>query len=136
MSAPEAEFRDQADPGVEAPQAQDIMQNDYKSRTGQSHIPVIGDNAPVEDNIGSRESANSDAQLGNQSLFWIFNPDHPANILQHKMMPMPLISVALLVPALVELSLLVVTPSQAMRKALGDGTDGRSRVAGGPSSGV
>ena len=64
MSAPDAEFQDPVDPGVEAPQSQDTMQDDYKSRTGQSHIPVVSDNAAVEDNIGSRESANSDAQLG------------------------------------------------------------------------
>lgn len=77
MSAPEAEFQDQADPGVEAPQTQDTMQNDYKSCPGQSHIPVMGDIAPVEDHIGSRGSANSDAQLGNQPFSWIFHSDHP-----------------------------------------------------------
>jgi hypothetical protein len=81
MFAPEAEFQDQADPGVEAPQTQDTMQNDYKSCPGQGHISVMGDVAPVEDNIGSRESANSDAQLGNQSFSWIFHSDHPAKIL-------------------------------------------------------
>jgi hypothetical protein len=64
MSAPDAEFQDQADPGVEAPQTQDTVQDDYKSRTGQSPIPVISDNAAVEDNIGSRKSADSGAQLG------------------------------------------------------------------------
>jgi hypothetical protein len=64
MSRPGDEFQDQADPGVEAPETQDTMQNDYKSRTGESHVPVIGDNAGAEDNIGSRESADRDAQLG------------------------------------------------------------------------
>ena len=64
MSAPDAEFQDQTDPGVEAPQTQDTMQNDYTSRTGQSEIPVVSDSAAVEDNIGSRESSNSDKQLG------------------------------------------------------------------------
>jgi hypothetical protein len=68
MSAPDAEFQAQADPSVEAPQTQDTMQDDYKSRTGQSEIPVVGDNAAIEDNIGSRESANSDARLGTLPL--------------------------------------------------------------------
>lgn len=57
-------FQDQADPGVEAPHTSDTVQDDYKSRTGQSEIPVISDNAAVEDNLGSREQQNSDAQLG------------------------------------------------------------------------
>jgi hypothetical protein len=77
----------------------------------------MGDIAPVEDHIGSRESANTDAQLGNQSFSWIFHSDHPTNILQYKMMPMPLIRVTLLVPELVEPSLLMFTRSQATRKA-------------------
>ena len=36
MSAPHAEFQDQADPGVETPQTGDTMQDDYKSRPGQN----------------------------------------------------------------------------------------------------
>ena len=68
MSAPDAEFQDQADPGVEAPHTQDTLQDDYKSRTGQIHVPVVSDNAAVEDNIGSRGSANSDAQLGTSPI--------------------------------------------------------------------
>lgn len=68
MSAPDAEFQDAADPGVEAPQTGDTTQDDYKSRTGQSEIPVVSDGATVEDNLGSREEQNSDAQLGMLSL--------------------------------------------------------------------
>ena len=37
--------------------------NDYKSRTGQSHIPVQSDDAPVEDPIDAN-TADSDQQLG------------------------------------------------------------------------
>lgn len=69
MSAPDADFEDKADSGIEAPQTSDTMQDDYKSRTGQSEIPVVGDNAAVEDNLGSREEQNSDAQLGQSPNF-------------------------------------------------------------------
>lgn len=41
----------------------DVMDNDYKSRTGQSHIPVQGDEKPVEDPIDPA-TADSDEQLG------------------------------------------------------------------------
>lgn len=43
--------------------AGDAQDNDYQSRTGQSHIPVQSDNADVEDPIDP-ETADSDAQLG------------------------------------------------------------------------
>jgi hypothetical protein len=39
------------------------MDNDYKSRTGQSEVPVQGDDKPVEDPINP-ETADSDEQLG------------------------------------------------------------------------
>lgn len=39
------------------------MDNDYKSRTGQSHIPVQGDDKPVEDPINP-DTADSDESLG------------------------------------------------------------------------
>lgn len=39
------------------------MDNDYKSRTGQSEIPVQADDKPVEDPIDP-ETADSDEQLG------------------------------------------------------------------------
>ncbi|KAF7197601.1 hypothetical protein HII31_01104 [Pseudocercospora fuligena] len=42
--------------------AGDAQDNDYQSRTGQSHIPVQSDNADVEDPIDP-ETADSDAQL-------------------------------------------------------------------------
>jgi len=38
--------------------------NDYASRTGQSHIPVQTDDAPVEESPYKAETADSDAQLG------------------------------------------------------------------------
>jgi hypothetical protein len=41
----------------------DVMDNDYKSRPGQSEIPVQGDDKPVEDPIDA-ETADSDEQLG------------------------------------------------------------------------
>lgn len=44
----------------------DVMDNDYKSRTGQSEIPVQGDENPVEDPIDST-TADSDEQLGKAS---------------------------------------------------------------------
>lgn len=43
--------------------AGDVQDNDYKSRTGQSEIPVQSDDAPVEDPIDPA-NADSDAQLG------------------------------------------------------------------------
>lgn len=46
----------------------DVVDNDYKSRTGQSQIPVQADEAPVEateyDNGG-----DTDAQLGSFSAY-------------------------------------------------------------------
>jgi Histone chaperone domain CHZ len=44
----------------------DVMDNDYKSRAGQSEIPVQGDAKPVEDPINA-ETADSDEQLGEVS---------------------------------------------------------------------
>lgn len=41
----------------------EVQDNDYKSRTGQSEIPVQADDKPVEDPIDA-ETADSDAQLG------------------------------------------------------------------------
>lgn len=40
----------------------DAVDNDYKSRTGQSHIPVQSDEAPVEDPIDPA-TADSDETL-------------------------------------------------------------------------
>ncbi|EXJ56874.1 hypothetical protein A1O7_07218 [Cladophialophora yegresii CBS 114405] len=61
MSAPGDEYQP-GDEGVEAAHTADTTQNDYKSRTGQSHIPVVGDETNVEDPIDER-TADSDAQL-------------------------------------------------------------------------
>ena len=41
----------------------DVTANDYKSRTGQSEIPVLGDEKPVEDPIDP-DTANNDEELG------------------------------------------------------------------------
>ncbi|KAF2716369.1 hypothetical protein K431DRAFT_307855 [Polychaeton citri CBS 116435] len=41
----------------------DAVDNNYKSRTGQSHIPVQSDEAPIEDPIDA-DTADSDEQLG------------------------------------------------------------------------
>ena len=43
--------------------AGDAQDNDYKSRTGQSHIPVQSDDKPVEDPIDPA-TADSDETLG------------------------------------------------------------------------
>ena len=43
--------------------AGDAQDNDYKSRTGQSHIPVQSDDKPVEDPIDAA-TADSDETLG------------------------------------------------------------------------
>ncbi|KAJ9610377.1 hypothetical protein H2200_005154 [Cladophialophora chaetospira] len=61
MSAPNDEYQPGSE-GVESAHTADTTQNDYKSRTGQSHIPVVADNAAVEDGI-DRRTADSDAQL-------------------------------------------------------------------------
>lgn len=45
------------------------MDNDYKSRTGQHHIPVQSDNAPVSDPIDPA-TADSDETLGTSIPFF------------------------------------------------------------------
>lgn len=62
MSAPNDEFQP-GDVGVESAHTGDTTQNDYKSRTGQSEIPVVGDDAAIEGGV-DRKTADSDAQLG------------------------------------------------------------------------
>lgn len=62
MSAPDSEYQP-AGEGLEGSTGADTIQNDYKSRTGQSQIPVQSDEAPVEDPIDAN-SADSDEQLG------------------------------------------------------------------------
>lgn len=46
----------------------DTMDNDYKSRTGQHHIPVQSDEAPVSDPIDPA-TADSDETLGMSPAF-------------------------------------------------------------------
>lgn len=51
--------------------AGDSMDNDYASRTGQSHIPVVKDDTQIEDPIPNDGSADSDEALG---TCWISLP--------------------------------------------------------------
>ena len=63
----------------------DATDNDYKSRTGQSHIPVQSDDAPVSDPIDPA-TADSDETLGtipparSACFFVIFSPKEFANV--------------------------------------------------------
>ena len=69
MSAPTDEYQPGTE-GLEGGHTADTVQDDYKSRTGQSHIPVVSDNAGVEDPIDAG-TADSDAQLGAlRHTFW------------------------------------------------------------------
>jgi len=61
MSAPNDDFQPSGD-GLEGSANPDTTQNDYKSRTGQSSIPVVGDDTNIEDPIDAN-TADSDAQL-------------------------------------------------------------------------
>jgi len=61
MSAPDAEYQ-LGDAGAEVPAGADTTQDDYKSRTGQGHVPVVSDSTNIEDPIDAN-SADSDAQL-------------------------------------------------------------------------
>jgi hypothetical protein len=45
----------------------DVMDNDYKSRTGQNEIPVQADEKPVQDPIDA-ETADIDEQLGEDRI--------------------------------------------------------------------
>jgi hypothetical protein len=62
MSAPNDEYQPGTE-GVEGAHTADTNQNDYKSRPGQSEIPVVGDDAKIEAGI-NEATADSDAQLG------------------------------------------------------------------------
>jgi hypothetical protein len=66
MSAPNDEFQPGTE-GLETGTTADTVQNDYKSRPGQSEIRVVGDEAPIEDGINAN-SADSDAQLGSSRM--------------------------------------------------------------------
>ncbi len=63
MSSADEQYEQQNDvTGGDVPSG-DAVDNDYKSRTGQSHIPVQSDQAPVEDPIDPA-TADSDETLG------------------------------------------------------------------------
>ncbi len=79
------------------------MDNDYKSRTGQSHIPVQSDDAPVADPIDPA-TADSDETLGkfppsapSGDLLAIFDafPRDFTNVAQPRMIMMQLIRATL-----------------------------------------
>ena len=53
----------------------EVVDNDYKSRTGQSEIPVQSDEAPVEDPINP-DTADSDQQLGTLRTVCLSSIDH------------------------------------------------------------
>lgn len=65
MSASD-DFKPQGEEPTSGVAAGDVNDPDYKSRTGQSHIPVQADDKPVEDPIDGA-TADSDAQLGTSS---------------------------------------------------------------------
>lgn len=62
-SNPNDEYKPSGDAGAEAGTGADTTQDDYKSRTGQSTIPVQSDDAAIEDPIDAN-TADSDEQLG------------------------------------------------------------------------
>jgi hypothetical protein len=66
-TAPEDDYKPTTE-GVEGSVSADTTQNDYKSRTGQSEIPVVADDAKIEDPIDEKV-ADSDQQLGMLFLF-------------------------------------------------------------------
>ena len=74
MSAPDAEYQP-VDAGAEGPNGADTTQDDYKSRTGQSTIPVVSDSTNIEDPIDAN-TADSDAQLGEQSTPTVLVASH------------------------------------------------------------
>ena len=66
MSSADDQYEQQNDmTGGDVPGG-DSIDNDYKSRTGQSHIPVQSDEAPVSDPIDPA-TADSDETLGTPS---------------------------------------------------------------------
>ena len=69
MSSADDQYEQQNDiVGGDVPPG-DAGDDDYKSRTGQSHIPVQSDKAPVEDPIDPA-TADSDETLGMSALFF------------------------------------------------------------------
>lgn len=122
MSAPDSEYQ---------PGTADATQNDYKSRTGQGEIPVVGDDAAIEDPINA-QTADSDEQLGMCS----FPFDHVVRGL--------LMNSARDDKDAIDQNNIIddrtrgATAKQGTYREPGDeegleGNDGRSRVAGGPN---
>jgi hypothetical protein len=91
----------------------DVMDNDYKSRTGQGEVPVQSDDTPVEDPIDAA-TADSDEQLGQNSLEYALN--HCLLPFKQRMTRKPLMRAISLEDVLVELNPVGVMPSQAMMK--------------------
>ena len=76
MSSADDQYEQQNDmTGGDVPSG-DSMDNDYKSRTGQHHIPVQSDDAPVSDPIDPA-TADSDETLG-KSLSSFFRFSQPS----------------------------------------------------------
>ena len=67
MSSADDQYEQQNDVTSGDVPSGDAIDNDYKSRTGQSHIPVLSDDAPVSDPIDPA-TADSDETLGMPSL--------------------------------------------------------------------
>ncbi|KEF61396.1 uncharacterized protein A1O9_02962 [Exophiala aquamarina CBS 119918] len=112
MSTPNDDYQPGTE-GVEASHTADTTQNDYKSRTGQSHIPVVGDDSKIEDPIEAN-TADSDEQLARDDQDAI----DQNNILGERTRG--------------------ATAKQGTYREPGDeeglgGNDGRSAVAGGPN---
>ena len=83
MSSADDQYEQQNDvTGGDVP-AGDSMDNDYKSRTGQSHIPVQSDDAPVPDPIDPA-TADSDETLGTlfclRACLGFTIQENPANV--------------------------------------------------------
>ena len=68
MSSADDQYEQQNDVVDGDVPAGDAGDDSYKSRTGQSHIPVQSDNAPVEDPIDAA-TADSDETLGMSASF-------------------------------------------------------------------
>ena len=119
MSSADDQYEQQNDVvGGDVP-AGDAGDDDYKSRTGQSHIPVQSDNAPVEDPIDPA-TADSDETLGMSARF-----PYPSIIslliyIQRKTTKRPLTKATLLVDAQGVRSPLEAIESLAMRRVCPD----------------
>lgn len=65
------EAQNDANPPVSA----DVVDNDYKSRTGQSHIPVVSDEAGNGELDDNAVPSNSDEQLRKRFVYREFVSD-------------------------------------------------------------